>query len=77
MLRIEEVKIKGNYLELPFGTETSYVAGHAFLPLRGYIKTIILYDSIYQIISKEMDVNDMYLIPAEKLKVKTPLRITV
>lgn len=32
MLRIEEVKIKGKYLELPFAAETSYIAGHAPSP---------------------------------------------
>lgn len=76
ILKIEEVKIKGKYLELSFGAEILYVAGHlpstAFTSLCGYIKTIILYDSNYQMIFKEMDVNDMYLITNEKLKVKLP-----
>lgn len=57
MLRIEDVKIKGKYLELQFEAEISCVAGHpsstALLPLCGYIKTIISYDSNYQMIFKE------------------------
>lgn len=57
VLRIEDVKIKGKYLELQFEAEISCVAGHpsstALLPLCGYIKTIISYDSNYQMIFKE------------------------
>lgn len=76
VLIIEEIKNKEKYLELPFGAEISYFAGHplstAFPPLCGYIKMIILYDSNYQMIFKEMDVNDMYLITNEELKANPP-----
>lgn len=64
VLRLEDVKIKRKYLELPFGAEISCCAGHppsTTLPhLCGCIKTIVLCYPNYQIIFKQMDVNDVF-----------------